>query len=1160
LAINKRKILQSAQKHLQKGALDKALKDYETLLEADPKDANIRLKVGDIHLKQGKNEEAVASYLKVAERFMKDGFDSKAIALYKQVTKIDPKRYDVYVPLSELYQRLGLSSDAMKALQTAADAHYREGDKNQALDLLRKMATLDPSNTTNRLKVAELLRQEGREAEALAECDEVVEELERQGDAEGRLAVLQKILDLDPSRMATFVELGGALAEQGKWGQAEATAETLIDAFPGETEGYELLAGIYQRSGREGDLPGVYRRLAAVYKERGDEDHAREIMQRFVSTETLGGEENGDSLLVADGDLDADAAIGADGTLAMGSDEFTDPGFIADDGIRLTDRIDALDQTDPSELSASSLPPLPPLEMEPSSEEEIPEPEEDPEQLLAEASVYLRYGKHDRAVESLRAILSQAPDHREALEKLGEALLATDDTANAVTAFNRAAEAARAEGDGAGFESLRARIEELDPAAAESLSPASEPAPVESEAVPEAAAEGDQQLEDIEIEIDSGVDAEDDDETFDSDDSIEFEVEENFGVDEVPDADEEAAAEPAPAEEPTLDSEEVERGFGDADSSFERAEDEGVEDEIDVAVLEDSDAAAPQASPGETVAIGSRAASQSGGSSTTPEQMIEDLEEADFYFQQGLHDEAEEVYKRILDAAPNHPQAMLRVGEIEAARGELEAAIPEPDPEPAFDPAPVVESAEAPASEPEPEELIAGFEAAEEESAPSEAEQRESGEGEFGMDLQDPPTLPDIEEVGELDFDIDPPEEGAADLAPAAEESTEPQAEATLPLVGETTESMDSDPEKTDSAGDFDLAAELLGAIDGQESGRFGGGASGTTEEEGFEQVFAAFKQGVQQELGEGDIEAHYDLGIAYKEMGLLEDAIGEFQIALAGPERKLASLHAMGLCALELDRVSDAISHLEQALSLPEMPADQQVALRFDLGRAYQQQGDFGRARGSFEAVAAVNPDFCAVGDRIAELDRCESGDAVDALAAEQEEEAFESFDDLIGGAEPQTEAERYESFDDLVSEDDDEDDELSEPEPLLEEPEPEAVEIEAEPVPEPEPEELEMQPESAREPEAVEIQAEPAPEPEPEEFEMQPASEPEPEAVEIEAEPAPEPEPEELEMQPESAPEPEPEAVEIEAEPAPEPEPEELEPEPAPKQPSRRKKISFV
>ena len=66
MSINKRKVLQSAQKHLQKGALDKALKDYQTLLEADPKDVNLRLKVGDLHLRLGKNDDAVTAYLKVA--------------------------------------------------------------------------------------------------------------------------------------------------------------------------------------------------------------------------------------------------------------------------------------------------------------------------------------------------------------------------------------------------------------------------------------------------------------------------------------------------------------------------------------------------------------------------------------------------------------------------------------------------------------------------------------------------------------------------------------------------------------------------------------------------------------------------------------------------------------------------------------------------------------------------------------------------------------------------------------------------------------------------------------------------------------------------------------------------------------------------------------
>ena len=50
--------------------------------------------------------------------------------------------------------------------------------------------------------------------------------------------------------------------------------------------------------------------------------------------------------------------------------------------------------------------------------------------------------------------------------------------------------------------------------------------------------------------------------------------------------------------------------------------------------------------------------------------------------------------------------------------------------------------------------------------------------------------------------------------------------------------------------------------------------------------MFDAFKTGVERQLGEGDHEARYDLGIAYKEMGLLDDAIAAFQLAMGAPER----------------------------------------------------------------------------------------------------------------------------------------------------------------------------------------------------------------------------------------------------------------------------------
>ncbi len=1222
MAINKRKILQSAQKHMQKGALDKALKDYGSLLQADPGDANIRLKVGDIHLKQGKTDEAVESYLKVAQRFMKDGFDSKAIALYKQVTKIDPKRFDIYLPLSELYQRLGLKSDAMRALQTAADAHYREGDKDQALDLLRKMATFDPSNTTNRLKVAELLRQEGRRDEAVAEYDEVVEELERQGDAEERINVLQKILEIDPSRMVTFVALGSAWVEQQNWRQAEATAETMIESFAAEPEGYELLAQIFQELGRDDELQGVYRRLAEVYKDRGDEDHAREIMQRFVSTEALGADENGDPVLEGDDQGALDAAIGGDGTLALEPDECTDPDFLSGEGLRLGEGIGDSEGTDPvgetssGETTATSLPPLPPLGMESVSEEEVPEPEGDAEQLFAEASVYLRYGKYERAIESLRAVLSQAPGHRPALDKLGEVLVATGDSENAATAFARAAGVAREEGDDAGFESLRAKLEEIDPAAAESL--ASAAPEVESGIPDDEAPDLSEHLETIDIEVESGVETEQTQETLDADDSIEFEIEDDFELDETPPVAEEVVEPPAQIEEPLPDPDEVEFDLEDAEPSFETAQAEYAQEEID---LTDPEAVAPEPSLEDTIARGVPTPSRSGGSATTPQRMVEDLEEADFYFQQGLFEEAEEVYSRILAAAPNHPQAMLRMGEIEAARGDSEEVLPEPEEDPLLEADAAAAVEEAPPAEPLPEVPLPDLEtdvafpdleedvpepdfdldapaadggAEVEEPAPSALETMVEEDGEaddLGIDLPDASSLPGLDRAAELDLEIDPREEDAA-AEPAVPASAVAQAEETLPLVAEVAP-PDADADEAGEAGDFDLAAELSGVLDGEDTGPVSAGMAGTTEEEGFEQVFAAFKQGVQQELGDGDLETHYDLGIAYKEMGLLEDAIGEFQVALGAPARKLASLHAMGLCALELERVSDAISHLEQALALPEVPGEQQTALHFDLGRAYEEKGDLARARSAYETVAAADPDFGAVGERLAELERSESSDDVDAVATEEQEETFESFDDLIGAASAEPETESYESFDDLMDEEDEQEDEppaefdppLAEPEATAPElvtepvsaPEPEAAALAAEPEPDLDPEVAELAAEgtSAPELEAPELAIQPAPELEPEaaDLAMEPEPDPETEALEPESEPAAEAEPAAWEFETEPPVEPEPAAAQLEAEPvpdeearaeesapAPEPESAPLPEAPAPAKPARRKKISFV
>jgi pilus assembly protein FimV len=987
LSINKRKILQSAQKYVQKGAFDKALKDYQTLLEADPKDVNLRLKVGDLYLRLNKTDEAVTAYLKVADRFMKDGFDAKAVALYKQITRIDQKRVDVYLPLAELYQRLGLTSDAMSALQTAADAHYREGNKPAALELLRKMATLDPSNTTSRLKVAELLRQEGMKDEALSEFEAVAAELERQGEVEGRVSVLQKVIELDANRMTAVEGLGRCYAALRKWSQAEELAQRLIGAGSEfNVEGYEILAESCEGLRREDELPEIYRSMVSALRERGEEDRAREIAQRFTSGAISS--EVSEAAIIESADLDA--AIGGTG-MNFGEGPIEDSAFITDSGIGLGDSRAGREERDsmdgrkratartpfaPPPLTATQRTPESEIPLLDESEGAVLEPAApaaDGDQLLAEASVYLRYGKHERAIESLRGLLAREPEHRRALEKLGEACAAAEQPENAIEAFRRAAELAVGEADSGAVERIRGLVAEIDPSAAESIGA--------SGAAAAGAAPDSSDAEEFEIEIDDVdagqlADASGEEElTFEVDDEdageeeLEAEAELSFrgevGLDTTPPP-------AAVQEEPELELVD-EPGDGGTDAfspaaSAAPAAGEDIEFEIDVdesaGELVGAGEEAPEASdeaPEEEAAVGAT----TGGSSTTPQEVLEGLQEAELFLSQGMLDEAEGVCHQLLEVAPSHPKVLLRLGEVAAARAEADAT------------------------------------AAAEAASRKLAALDEDSTGEVKVEVAAPAAEAPA-----------PPAEPVPEPAPMPAAAASPAAPAPMAAAAA--------PEVDTESGDFDLAAELS---DDERAPVAGLGASPGTEEEGFLQVFAAFKAGVEKQLGAQDFEARFDLGIAYKEMGLFEDALGEFRVALQGPNHKLQCLHMMGLCALDLGRSADAVAHLEQGLALPGLPADQQMALRFDLGRAYAAGGDKTRARAAWESVAASDPTFCDVGDHLADLDaEPEEGEEDEA------EEAFESFDDLMSesladeaDAKPgrKRPGERYESFEDLMGED---------------------------------------------------------------------------------------------------------------------------------------------
>jgi tetratricopeptide (TPR) repeat protein len=77
LALNKRKVLDAARKHAQKGAKAKALKEYNKLLKTDPNDSKLLLEIGDAYRRWGQPEDAIAQYGKVATQYQSDGFDAR---------------------------------------------------------------------------------------------------------------------------------------------------------------------------------------------------------------------------------------------------------------------------------------------------------------------------------------------------------------------------------------------------------------------------------------------------------------------------------------------------------------------------------------------------------------------------------------------------------------------------------------------------------------------------------------------------------------------------------------------------------------------------------------------------------------------------------------------------------------------------------------------------------------------------------------------------------------------------------------------------------------------------------------------------------------------------------------------------------------------------
>jgi tetratricopeptide (TPR) repeat protein len=144
---------------------------------------------------------------------------------------------------------------------------------------------------------------------------------------------------------------------------------------------------------------------------------------------------------------------------------------------------------------------------------------------------------------------------------------------------------------------------------------------------------------------------------------------------------------------------------------------------------------------------------------------------------------------------------------------------------------------------------------------------------------------------------------------------------------------------------------------------------SHTDEQREFHEILEQFKRGIEQNLDSEDFQAHYDLGIAFKEMGLLDEAIGEFQKALRAQEGRLRTSEALGMAFFEKGQYAVCESVLRRAVENLDGSDESKIGLLYWMGRASEALGKDADAIASYERAMVVDIRFMDLSQRVQRL-----------------------------------------------------------------------------------------------------------------------------------------------------------------------------------------------
>jgi tetratricopeptide (TPR) repeat protein len=280
--MSKEKIIESAEKLLKAGKYDKAIKEFQKLLAEDPADMRAKLKVADIYARAKDIPNALKTYREVADQYASDNFHLKAIAVYKTILKLSPTMIEVNEKLGQLYHKVGLDTDALNQYYIVATYFDNKGMVKEAMEVRKKIVDVDPSNTTGRIRLAELMQAEGQTDQSIREYERAAEILSSKRDRDGLVEVFEKMLYYRPDNLDMLIKLCRIYFEKREFKKALRKIDTSPPEVKKNPEVNELWAEALLEDRQVDASRRKFKELYAMTLERKDAEQTARIYSRIL--------------------------------------------------------------------------------------------------------------------------------------------------------------------------------------------------------------------------------------------------------------------------------------------------------------------------------------------------------------------------------------------------------------------------------------------------------------------------------------------------------------------------------------------------------------------------------------------------------------------------------------------------------------------------------------------------------------------------------------------------------------------------------------------------------------------------------------------------------------------------------------------------------------